>query len=167
MYVASNDSKEEKELKKMKKIVDKLSCKYDDRTDEEKSLKRIFWLPENTPEFKETVQKPSKTVFCPSGDHEISMKKLHELHFTETEGDKFSCPACMRPFIHQQVIAVKECGHVLCGDCFKQFVASSKQCYVCQKPVLKKKDFVQLESGGTGFSSHNKVDVKVYKPTEN
>ena len=62
--------------------------------------------------------------------------------------DRFSCPACMRPFIHQQVIAVKECGHVLCGDCFKQFVASSKQCYVCQKPVLKKKDFVQLESGG-------------------
>ena len=57
MYVASNDSKEEKGLKKMKKIVDKLSCKYDDRTDEEKSLKRIFWLPENTPEFKETVQK--------------------------------------------------------------------------------------------------------------
>ena len=41
----------------MKKIVDKVSCKYDDRTDEEKSLKRIFWLPENTPEFKETVQK--------------------------------------------------------------------------------------------------------------
>ena len=81
--------------------------------------------------------------------------------------DRFSCPACMRPFIHQQVIAVKECGHVLCGDCFKQFGASSKQCYVCQKPVLKKKDFVQLESGGTGFSSHNKVDVKVYKPTEN
>ena len=81
--------------------------------------------------------------------------------------DRFSCPACMRPFIHQQVIAVKECGHVLCGDCFKQFVASSKQCYVCQKPVLKKKDFVQLESGGTGFSSLNKVDVKVYKPTEN
>lgn len=57
MYVASNESKEEKELKKMKKIVDKLSCKYDDRTDEEKSLKRIFWLPENTPEFKEAVQK--------------------------------------------------------------------------------------------------------------
>lgn len=57
MYVASNDSKEEKELKKMKGIVDKLSCKYDDRTEDEKSLKRIFWLPENTPEFKETARK--------------------------------------------------------------------------------------------------------------
>ena len=65
----------------------------------------------------------------------------------------------MKPFVHQQVVAIKECGHVLCGDCFKKFVGSSKQCYVCQKPVLKKKDFIALESGGTGFSSHNKVDV--------
>ena len=54
--MASNDTKEEKELKEMKKVVDKLSCKYDDRTEEEKSLKRIFWLPENTPEFKEAVK---------------------------------------------------------------------------------------------------------------
>ena len=73
----------------------------------------------------------------------------------------------MKPFVHQQVVAIKECGHVLCGDCFKKFVGSSKQCYVCQKPVLKKKDFIALESGGTGFSSHNKVDVKVFRPTEN
>ena len=55
--MASNDTKEEKELKEMKRVVDKVSCKYDDRTEEEKSLKRIFWLPENTPEFKEAVKK--------------------------------------------------------------------------------------------------------------
>lgn len=33
--------------------------------------------------------------------------------------------------------------------------------------MVKKKEFLVLESGGTGFSSHNKVDVKVYKPNEN
>lgn len=80
---------------------------------------------------------------------------------------RFACPACMKQFTYQQVIAIKGCGHVLCGECFKKFVGSSKECYVCQAPVLKKKDFVVLESGGTGFSSHNKVDVKVYKPNEN
>ena len=55
--MASNDTEGEEGLREMKKVVDKLSCNYDDRTDEEKSLKRIFWLPENTPEFKETVKK--------------------------------------------------------------------------------------------------------------
>lgn len=81
--------------------------------------------------------------------------------------NRFACPACMKKFVHQQVVAVKECGHVLCSECFKKFVGSSKQCYVCQASVVKKKDFIPLESGGTGFSSHNKVDVKVYKPIEN
>ena len=48
----------------MKKVVDKLSCKYDDRTEDEKSLKRIFWLPENTPEFKEAVKKVELSMLC-------------------------------------------------------------------------------------------------------
>ena len=81
--------------------------------------------------------------------------------------DRFACPACLKPFKHQKVIAIKECGHVMCADCFKKFVGTSKQCFVCQSPVVKKKDFIQMETGGTGFSSHNKVDVKVYVPTEN
>ena len=79
----------------------------------------------------------------------------------------FACPACLKKFQHQQVIVIKQCGHCLCGDCFRKFVGPSKQCYCCQIPVVKKKEFLVLESGGTGFSSHNKVDVKVYKPNEN
>ena len=55
----------------------------------------------------------------------------------------------------------------MCADCFKKFVGTSKQCFVCQSPVVKKKDFIQMEAGGTSFSSHNKIAVKVYTPTEN
>ena len=40
----------------MKETVEKLSRKYDDRTEEEKSLKMNFWLPENTPEAKASVK---------------------------------------------------------------------------------------------------------------
>ena len=57
LFVSSNDSKEDKKLKEMKMIVDKLSCKFDDRTEEQRSLKKIFWLPENTPEYQAVVQK--------------------------------------------------------------------------------------------------------------
>ena len=52
----STQSKEEKKLKEMEKVVNKLSCKYDDRTEEEKSLRMNFWIPENTPEAKVDVQ---------------------------------------------------------------------------------------------------------------
>lgn len=37
-------------------MVEKLSCKYDDRTEEEKSLKMNFWIPENTPEYIERAK---------------------------------------------------------------------------------------------------------------
>lgn len=47
----------------MKAVVDKLSCKFDDRTDEQKSLKKIFWLPENTPEFEQAVKKVGALPF--------------------------------------------------------------------------------------------------------
>jgi hypothetical protein len=40
----------------MKDMVAKLSCKYDDRTEEEKSLKMNFWIPENTPEYIERMK---------------------------------------------------------------------------------------------------------------
>ena len=42
--------------REMKEVVEKLSRNYDDRTEEEKSLKMNFWLPENTPEVKVTVK---------------------------------------------------------------------------------------------------------------
>jgi hypothetical protein len=73
----------------------------------------------------------------------------------------------MKKFQHQQVLLIKQCGHAICGDCFKKFVGTTRQCYVCQSPVVKTKDFMKLESGGTGFSAHNKVESKVYKPIEN
>ena len=60
MYVNSVETKEDKEFKEMKRVVDKLSCNYDNRTAEEKSLAMNFWIPENTPEYKERM----KMVTC-------------------------------------------------------------------------------------------------------
>ena len=62
MYVNSVETKEDKEFKEMKRVVDKLSCNYDNRTAEEKSLAMNFWIPENTPEYKERL----KMVTCSS-----------------------------------------------------------------------------------------------------
>ena len=59
-------------LREMKNVVEKLSCKYDDWNlrltlyklaifdGKEKSLKMNFWIPENTPEYKERA----KLVLC-------------------------------------------------------------------------------------------------------
>lgn len=57
LFTASTETKEEKKFREMKEVVEKLSRNYDDRTEEEKSLKMNFWLPENSPEVKVTVKR--------------------------------------------------------------------------------------------------------------
>ena len=57
LFTASTETKEEKKFREMKEVVEKLSRNYDDRTEEEKSLKMNFCLPENTPEVKVTVKR--------------------------------------------------------------------------------------------------------------
>ena len=47
----------------MKAMVEKLSRSYDDRTEEEKSLKMNFWIPENTPESKRKAVMVISIVF--------------------------------------------------------------------------------------------------------
>lgn len=56
IFATSTETKEDKKFKEMKAMVEKLSCKYDDRTEEEKSLKMNFWIPENTPEYIERAK---------------------------------------------------------------------------------------------------------------
>ncbi|KAK8814383.1 hypothetical protein WA158_008245 [Blastocystis sp. Blastoise] len=158
-------SKEQKEILEQKRVIEKLSSKVDIRTDEEKSLKNIYWV--NTPEIEVKHPKPDSTIFCPNENHPIKLKLLTPIHFEEAEenGKKiFRCPACLKQFTHQKIILIKECGHCLCMDCFKKFVSTSKQCFVCSKPVTKKKEFMELITGETGFSAHNTIQAVQYKP---
>ena len=75
MYINSVETKEDKEFKEMKQVVDKLSRNYDDRTDEEKSLAMNFWIPQNTPEFKDRM----KMVFLLFQLNSSRRKKLRVL----------------------------------------------------------------------------------------
>ena len=64
IFTTTTETKEEKKFKEMKAMVDKLSQNYDDRTEEEKSLKMNFWIPENTPESKKKAVMVLICIFC-------------------------------------------------------------------------------------------------------
>lgn len=48
-------------------------------------------------------------------------------------------------------------------SCVKTLVTPTMKCPITGK-TLRKKDVIKLTAGGTGFSSHNKVEAKVYRP---
>ena len=54
-------------------------------------------------------------------------------------------------------------GEVILESCVKTLVTPTMKCPITGK-TLRKKDVIKLTAGGTGFSSHNKVEAKVYRP---
>ncbi|KAM0303540.1 hypothetical protein HYE67_003614 [Fusarium culmorum] len=150
-----------------------------------------FWTPSLTPDAQSSnlppVTKKDKTVpTCPASSagnpHPITMQNLITINFTEEEtpkGKQRACPSCLKMLTNaSNPMLAKQCGHVLCHSCVKQFMippskkASSEDdppltCYVCDVPLTSKSQkqdtasgssippgLVALQSEGTGFSAH-------------
>ena len=61
------------------------------------------------------------------------------------------CPSCVKPVIYQQTYAMRPCGHVVCADCLRAFVAPAARCFVCETGV-RKEDVVKLVVAGSSFA---------------
>ena len=101
-------------------------------------IKTSFWMPENTnvdkkhieAEIEEAKNEVKKTKFrmtCPyslttatTESHSIRFKDLVPLKLIEdsVEGKtNFICQVCTKKLGHQKVIALRQCGHVMCKSC--------------------------------------------------
>ncbi|KAJ3117518.1 hypothetical protein HDU96_006447 [Phlyctochytrium bullatum] len=126
--------------------------------------------PSLTPEATPTlVEDPPKTLLCTASDppHAIhSLKKLTAVNFVKSptkdnaKGPSNMCPSCVKN-LHNglKMIVIKTCGHVICRNCYTQFVKNSKKCLVCEAS-FKDADNITLAVEGTGFvMSGGKVEV--------
>ncbi|KAF5969826.1 RING finger domain-containing protein [Fusarium coicis] len=162
--------------------------------EEEKAAKPhlpSFWTPSLTPDAQSSklppVAKKDKTAptcpaSAPDSPHPITMQNLITINFNEEEtskGKQRTCPSCLKMLTNaSNPMMTRECGHVLCHSCVKQFmIPSSKRtsaedvppltCYVCDVPLTSSKSrktdtapgssipgLIALQSEGTGFSAH-------------
>lgn len=124
-----------------------------------------FWLPSLTPEaVAQVVEKPSGVTRCPTGRHKMRLKQLTTVHFHEDEDGAFQCPVCIKKFTNASKAAiVGKCGHVVCASCLKDIVLPSGSCIECEGKISQSK-VIHLESGGTGFAAHNKVEAQRVTP---
>lgn len=79
---------------------------------------------------------------------------------------RFMCPACVKPIVYQQTYAMRPCGHVVCSDCLKRFVAPAARCFVCEAGV-RKDDVIKLQVAGSSFAGGGgtQVEARKYTPT--
>lgn len=167
--------------------------------DDEKAAKPTlpsFWTPSLTPDAQTSklppVIKKAKTVpTCPASSpddaHPITMQNLITIDFNEEEtstGKQRTCPSCRKMLTNaSNPMMAKQCGHVMCHNCVKQFMLPSTKkssseddppltCYVCDVPLTSKSQkhegakgssipgLVALRSEGTGFSARGASTVE-------
>jgi len=152
---------------------DQPKTKSDDTKEKEDNQRKTlnsFWVPGVGVDTHviSLMEKPSKDIKCPAGNHNIRLKQLTKINFKESKDEDalFECPVCCRPFNKSSKACVlEECGHVACVSCFDK-VKQSSLCFECSKK-FKEKEVIKLEATGTSYAGSvgEKLTAKVVTPT--
>lgn len=151
-----------------------ISSKKRSISEVEGSKPNSFWIAANPSPAQDSGNKgslgerPDTTPRCPMSGEKLRFKDLVPVNFEMTsDGDHekgmFCCAITKRPITHQQALLIKPSGVVVLESAFKQSLdRNDARCPVTGAP-LTKSDIIRLQVGGTSYSAHNKVEVKVHK----
>ncbi|KAJ6226522.1 enos interacting protein [Anaeramoeba flamelloides] len=133
----------------------------------EGGVRTLFTVPNSSSTSEKLLKKPSKRTLCPVGGESLRLRGLINLKLTETvdkkikEMHRYSCPSCLKEITNSVTIyVVVKCGHCFCSSCCTNILRKNKVCIICDSVIKKKNDIIQLQKGGTSFSSHNKLVSK-------
>lgn len=145
-----------------------------DGANQEKSKKRKeflssnFWVPTSTPDaIKKVVAKPEKRPRSPMSGDALRLKDLVPVTWeTDPDGDPLTplCAVSKKELKHQQIVLIKSTGQVMTKKCYEECAKPEMKCPVTGKTITEA-DVLELKSGGTGFSAHNDVQAKKYRPS--
>ena len=155
-------------------IKTKSTLHFNDRDGKKERIQNSFWMPESDQKRLDDLQTaalqviekpPCQNLICPvERDHTIKVKKLFPLKMEKVDGS-YNCQYCKKKLMFQKIKCFLTCGHVMCADCIDKYCTVGKQSpediCICGKP-WKKGDCVTLGESGSGFSSHNEIEVKKY-----
>eukprot|EP01071_Lankesteria_metandrocarpae_P013737 Lankesteria_metandrocarpae@DN7551_c0_g1_i1.p1 len=136
--------------------------------------KNNFWIPENTPTAKAIEPlPPKKHLQCPISGVDLRLKDLITLKpdviqeaanavaANSGKSTRWICPYARKVINHQEAAVVLPTSQVVLMECAKKFILGEHK---SGKEVFKPSDIVLLQSGGTGYSTHSKVESQVYRP---
>lgn len=169
----SNSANSESKDTTQQEIVQELAKAVDDTTREEqrKDLKRTsFWVPEFAPSADTRIEKPDEKTHDPM-DASVPMKLKHLMPADfkwstpgKDQEPKVMCALTHKDITHQKAVLLKPSGQVILEECLKDMVLPTMTCPLSGLK-LRKKDIIFLQTGGTSYSAHSKVEAKKYRPS--
>ena len=137
-----------------------------------------FWVaPESTSSLAvasesnadgaQELNKPDLVPRCPMSGAKLRYKELIPVHFERCEeqdkksGAMYCCGLSKKRITHQQAVLLKPSGVVILESVFKTAVEPTLTCPVSGKKLSSRgDDVIRLQTGGTSFSAHSKVEAK-------
>ncbi|XP_053992458.1 nitric oxide synthase-interacting protein-like isoform X2 [Hylaeus volcanicus] len=160
--------------------VDFLKSTTDSVAGSKKDISASFWMAGTNSEMpllkrkeKESAQtKPPRChFFCPMTKTRLHLKDIVTLHplcqtqietaMFEQKQDSWICAITKKQIGFKKAIALKQTGQIILEECLKLNVL---QGFIPSHPCVTPSDIVHLIPGGTSFSAHNKVEVKIVRP---
>ena len=155
-----------------KDIIKELAKQVDRTTKEERleQLKRTsFWVPEFAPTADQVVAKPDEVTRDPMTNEPMKLKHLMPVNLLWSESiggeeSKVMCALTKKDITHQKAVLLKPSGQVILEECLKDMVLPTMTCPL-SGIKLRKKDIIFLQTGGTSYSAHSRVEAKKYRPS--
>ncbi|KAG7667570.1 hypothetical protein Ndes2526B_g03573 [Nannochloris sp. 'desiccata'] len=126
---------------------------------------KSFWVPSQSKEAAEVVEKPDGSTRCPASGKKIKLKDLIQVNFTPVPGGEpgeYMDPVTRDPLTNaSKLILIKPTGDVVLEATWKTCI---KPDGVWHRIAVGDDDVLILEKGGTGFAEHDgdSVEAKRY-----
>jgi nitric oxide synthase-interacting protein len=117
---------------------------------------RAYWLPSKTPEMKANVDKPSLTCRCPASGKKLKLKDLFPVSLMRDPENarKYIDPLTKDELTNRDsLVAIRTSGVVMKKKTYENLVKPDGE---LNGKAVSPKDVVEIQTGGTGFSAHDK-----------
>lgn len=141
-----------------------------------------FWVPSEVPTSSPSStsnllgQKPDTNVYCPMSGKVLKTKDLYPIIFTPIDEvatgtanavkkERYMCPVTHDVLSNSVPCCyLKTSGSVVTAECVEKIIRKDMMDPVNGKK-LKESDIIYIQRGGTGYSSTNKVEASISKPS--
>lgn len=134
-----------------------------------------FWIPQLNPTAEVKIEKPEQRILCPLSGKPLKIKELMPVKFTVMPDDESNRSLIARkvrymcPVTHDALTNTTRCAYlktsqcVVTMECVEKIIRKEMTDPINGKP-LEEDDIIELQRGGTGFASTNKVKAKLVRP---
>jgi hypothetical protein len=178
------DSNESSSMTGKRKVEEEITTEYQaqrrkviddtDHTIRVEQLKKVSpWIPQFTPEAKETIiAEPPKRPLSPFSNQPLRSKDLIPITLipeTSTASEttvKFVCPVSRKTITNQKVILLKKTGVLMIEQAAEELALPTMTCPITGRS-FKKEDILELSRASSAFAATGNVVARKDRPNLN